>query len=173
MAPFIAALIKSGLGLVANAALAKGKEYIEEKAGVKLTDQITEPEYLKLKQFELENERELRQLQTEDNRIAAEVRLAELAADSSFQAEAQQTARVEAQSSDEYVRRTRPHLARKSAYVTLTYTSITGVIFPIINTIYGTQLPGPDPYLIAAMFAPCLTYMGARSAEAFSRQGKK
>jgi hypothetical protein len=58
MAPLIAALLKAGLPLLANAALAKGKEYIEEKAGVKLTENLTEPEYLKLKQFELENERD-------------------------------------------------------------------------------------------------------------------
>jgi len=86
MAPLIAALLKSGLGLVANAVLTKGKEYIEEKAGVKLTENITEPEYIKLKQFELENERELRQLQTEDNRIEAEIEKAGLASQDSARA---------------------------------------------------------------------------------------
>jgi len=173
MAPFIAALLKSGLSLVANAALVKGKEYIEEKAGVKLGNELTESDYLKLKQFELENETELRALQVEDNRIAAELRKAELAADTSFQSEAQQTARIEVQSTDEYVRRTRPHLARKSAYVTLGYTVVSGVIFPVVNQFTSASLPGPDAYLIAAMFSPCLAYMGVRSVESFSKQGKK
>lgn len=80
MAPLIAALLKAGLPLIGNAVLAKGKEYIEEKAGVKLQDgELSEPEYLKLKQFQLENETELRALQVEDNRIAAELEKARLA----------------------------------------------------------------------------------------------
>lgn len=85
----------------------------------------------------------------------------------------QDTARTEAKSEDAYVRRTRPGLARKSAYVTFGYAIASGVLFPILNaTLEAVKLPGPDAYIIAALFAPCLTYMGVRSIDAFSKKSK-
>lgn len=72
MAPFIAALLQGGLSLVANAALAKGKEFVEEKTGVKLEPQMSPENLLKLKQFELEHEEELLRLKHEDNRLDLE-----------------------------------------------------------------------------------------------------
>lgn len=36
MAPFLVSLLGSGLRLVANAALVKGKDYIKEKTGIDL-----------------------------------------------------------------------------------------------------------------------------------------
>lgn len=174
MAPLISLLISQGLDLVANAALAKGKDWVREKTGVNLNAGELTPEKLTgLKQFQLENEMELRRLMVEDNRIAAELEKARLAADVSFQAEAQATARIEAQSTDEYVRRTRPSLARKSFYFGSAYAIVTGILFPIANAIGSAKLPGLDPYILGALYAPCLTFMGVRSFEAFSRQGKK
>lgn len=78
MIPVIAALLSQGLSLVANAAMAKGTEWVEEKTGVKLGPQPTPEDLVKLKQFELENETELRKLQIEDNRIELEYFKAEL-----------------------------------------------------------------------------------------------
>lgn len=173
MAPFIALLVKSGLSLVANAALVRGKEYVEEKTGVKLDETLTPDALTKLRQFELENEPELMRLRVEDNRIEAELEKAKLGADVSFQANAQETARVEVQSTDEYVRRTRPDLARKSFFVGTVYVMLTGVIFPVVNEIYGLKLPALDPYILGAIYSPALTFMGVRSIEAFSKMGKR
>lgn len=72
MAPFIAALLKGGLSLIANAALAKGKEYVEEKTGVTLGPEMSAADLLKLKQFELEHEEELLRLRHEDNKLDIE-----------------------------------------------------------------------------------------------------
>ena len=72
MAPFIAALLKSGLSLVANAALAKGKEWVEEKAGVDLSQPLSAEDTLKLRQFEMDHEEELIRLRQEDNRLDLE-----------------------------------------------------------------------------------------------------
>jgi hypothetical protein len=73
MAPFIVALLNSGLRLVANAALVKGKEFIKEKTGVDV-DQATlsEADQLKLRQFQAEHEEELLRLQLEDNKLSLE-----------------------------------------------------------------------------------------------------
>ncbi len=174
MAPLISLLLSQGLDLVANAAMVKGKEWVREKTGIDLQAGEVTPEKLTgLKQFQLENEIELRRLLVEDNRIAAEVEKARLDADKSFQAEAQATARIEAQSADEYVRRTRPSLARKSFYAGAIYAVVTGAIFPIVNALASATLPGLDAYILGALYAPCLTFMGVRSVEAFSKGGKK
>lgn len=73
MLPLIAPLLKAGLGLVANAALAKGKEWVEERTGVELDKPLSEEAIVKLKQFELENETELARLRFEENKLDAEI----------------------------------------------------------------------------------------------------
>jgi hypothetical protein len=73
MPPFISALVSSGLRLVANAALVKGREFVEEKAGVKLDQaSFSEEDQLKLRQFQMEHEEELLRLQLEDNQLSLE-----------------------------------------------------------------------------------------------------
>lgn len=76
MAPLIAGLLGQGLNLLANAALAKGKEYVEEKTGIKLDDAAAgkpiDPETAsKLKIAEMQHEEELLKIRLEDNRLDA------------------------------------------------------------------------------------------------------
>lgn len=59
MVPIIAALIKAGLPILANAVANKGQELIEEKLGVKLPSvaELTDPEHqVRMKQLELDHE---------------------------------------------------------------------------------------------------------------------
>jgi hypothetical protein len=83
--PAIAALLlKLGAPLLANAAVAKGKEWVEEKTGVKLdqaalSGALSPDDATRLRQYELENEVELAELRVEDNRIGAELDKAYLA----------------------------------------------------------------------------------------------
>ncbi len=81
MAPFIAGLLKAGLSLAANAALAKGKEYIEEKAGIKIDPEKapTNEQLVAVKQAEMQYEVEMAKIRQEDNRIDAELEKAYLA----------------------------------------------------------------------------------------------
>lgn len=104
--------------------------------------------------------------------IEADLAIARLNADTAQHSETEQTARAEQQSEDEYVRRTRPSLARKSAFVTFAYAIATGVLFPLVTVSQGIELPGPDGFIISALFTPCLAYMGVRSIDAFSKRGK-
>jgi hypothetical protein len=84
MAPLITALLSKGLSLVANAVLAKGKEYIEEKSGIDLgKSMLSEQDVMALKKFEMEHEEELMKLQLEDDRIDLEMTKALLADTSS------------------------------------------------------------------------------------------
>lgn len=80
MPPFILALLSSGLRLVANAALVKGKDFIKDKTGVDLDQaQLSEADQLKLRQFQAEHEEELLRLQLEDNKLSFEETKAYLA----------------------------------------------------------------------------------------------
>jgi hypothetical protein len=58
MAPIIASLLANGLSILGNAVIAKGKEAIEDKLGVKLPEDGTLPPdvVVKLKQAEMQHE---------------------------------------------------------------------------------------------------------------------
>ena len=66
MPQFLAMLLQQGLSLVSNAVIAKGKEWVEEKAGVKLDQPLSKEDIIKLKQFEMENEQMLMKLRIEE-----------------------------------------------------------------------------------------------------------
>ena len=79
MLPLIAPLLAQGLSLIANATLAKGKEWIQEKTGVDLSlGQLSSDDLLKLKQYEMDHEEELIKLRLEDNKLSAEIEMAYL-----------------------------------------------------------------------------------------------
>lgn len=69
----LAPLLSQGLNLIGNAVMAKGKEWVEEKTGVKLDGApLSDADAVKLKQFEMEHEEELMRLRVEDNKIDLE-----------------------------------------------------------------------------------------------------
>jgi len=166
------------LRMVGNLFGGKTKEAADSVAGVVDTVRGLSGEVAKQKleqhvaEMPPEQQAELLTLQAKLAEIQKEREAAQLQAETAQQAQVQETARIEAQSSDEYVRRTRPKLARQSAYVTFGYAVVVGVVFQIVNAIYGTKLPAIDTWIIGALFAPCLTYMGVRTVDAFSRTGK-
>ena len=66
---FLAPLLSQGLSLIGNAVMAKGKEWVEEKTGVKLDQPLSAEDTLKLRQYEMEHEEELLRLRIEDKRL--------------------------------------------------------------------------------------------------------
>lgn len=111
-------------------------------------------------------------LQVELEKIQRERESNRLQAETAQHAETQATARIEAQSSDEYVRQTRPGLARKSFWLSVGYAFATGVAFPLLKAGFQWQLPETDPWILGALLSPALSYMGWRSLDAFSKRGK-
>ena len=69
MIPIVTALLGKGLGLVANAVMAKGKDWVENKLGVELKPDMTSEDYAKLKIAEMQHEEELLKLKLEDNKL--------------------------------------------------------------------------------------------------------
>lgn len=69
----IETLIANGLGLLAKVGLAKGKDWLKEKTGVDLDQAALSPEdVMKLRQFEMEHEKELLQITLEAQNIEAQ-----------------------------------------------------------------------------------------------------
>jgi hypothetical protein len=62
LAPLAAKLAEQGLGLIGNAIMAKGKDVVEEKLGVKIEESLeTEEGRIKLMQLQNEKERDLQE----------------------------------------------------------------------------------------------------------------
>lgn len=69
----LAPLLTQGLSLIGNAVMAKGKDWVEEKTGVKLDgSSLSEADTLKLKQYEMDHEEELMRLRIEENKVDLE-----------------------------------------------------------------------------------------------------
>ena len=78
--PIIQTLLSNGLGLVANAVMAKGKEWVEEKTGVKLAPDMPPEQIAQLKIAEMQHEEELMRLRLEENKLDIEAFKAEASA---------------------------------------------------------------------------------------------
>lgn len=65
----IAPLLSQGLGMISNAILAKGKEWVEEKTGVKLDQPLSAEDALKLRQYEMDHQEELLRLRIEEKKL--------------------------------------------------------------------------------------------------------
>jgi len=65
----LAPLLSQGLSLIGNAVLAKGKDWVEEKTGVKLDQPLTAEDTLKLRQYEMDHQEELLRLRLEEKKL--------------------------------------------------------------------------------------------------------
>lgn len=65
----IAPLLAQGLNLLGNAVLAKGKDWVEEKTGVKIQPNMSDEDVLRLRQYEMDHEEELLRLRIEEKKL--------------------------------------------------------------------------------------------------------
>lgn len=72
MMPLIQSLLSNGLGLVANAVMAKGKEFVEDKLGVKLAPDMSPEQVAQIKIAEMQHEEELMRLRLEEGKLGLE-----------------------------------------------------------------------------------------------------
>ena len=75
MPPFLLPLLSQGLDLVANFALAKGKDALEKATGVKIPEdgKLSNEQALQLKKYQMEHEEELAKLALEDSKLDLEL----------------------------------------------------------------------------------------------------
>lgn len=67
--PILQPLLANGLGLVANAVLAKGKKVVEDKLGVELKPEMSSEDLARVQMAAMEHEEELLRLKIEDNKL--------------------------------------------------------------------------------------------------------
>lgn len=65
----LAPLLTQGLSLIGNAVLAKGKDWVEDKTGVKLDGPLSDADATKLRQYEMDHEEELLRLRIEEKKL--------------------------------------------------------------------------------------------------------
>ena len=70
--PIIGKLLENGLNILANAITSKGKEFVEDKIGVKLDDPVSSEDLLKLKQLEFDHQETLLKLGMETEQLRIE-----------------------------------------------------------------------------------------------------
>lgn len=68
----LAPLLSQGLSLIGNAVMAKGKDWVEEKTGVKIEPNMSDKDLLTLRQYEMDHQEELLRLRIEDNKLDLE-----------------------------------------------------------------------------------------------------
>ena len=65
----LAPLLSQGLSLIGNAVMAKGKDWVEQKTGVKLDGPLSDADTLKLRQYEMDHQEELLRLRIEEKKL--------------------------------------------------------------------------------------------------------
>ena len=68
----LAPLLTQGLSLIGNAVMAKGKDWVEDKTGVKLDGPLSDADATKLRQYEMDHEEELLRLRIEEKKLGIE-----------------------------------------------------------------------------------------------------
>lgn len=114
---------------------------------------------LQVKLAEIERDRELNVLSAETTQLI----------------QIQETARKEVESTDEYVRRTRPKLARQSWIAAIVYVFIVDIVFAVLNSSHQLNLPTEvDEWILGGLLSPTLGYIGVRSIDKlpFGRKNK-
>ena len=67
--PILQPLLANGLGLVANAVLAKGKKVVEDKLGVELKPEMSSEDLARVQMAAMEHEEELMRLRLEEDKL--------------------------------------------------------------------------------------------------------
>lgn len=67
--PILGPLLQNGLGIVANAVLAKGKKVVEDKLGVELKPDMSPEDMAKVQIAAMEHEQELMRLRIEEDKL--------------------------------------------------------------------------------------------------------
>jgi len=102
----------------------------------------------------------------------AEFKELELAVERDIFAAQQDTIQAELHQNDQYTKRTRPSVARKSFYAGLVYALLTALPENGITLIWFTLMPWQFQWsVLMLLYSPALTYMGVRGFEKWKNGG--
>ncbi|MDZ7804332.1 hypothetical protein [Thiohalophilus sp.] len=119
---------------------------------------------IKLREIETRHRQKLEELALERHR-------AELEAETDRHKSSQQTIQTQAEHGTDYVKETRPKIARLSGYATVGYILVAEAA-KLIGTFAEAQVPGASEAIALVLFSPCGTYMTMRTFDGFSKKGR-
>lgn len=120
---------------------------------------------IKLQEIQMRHKERLEELALERHR-------ADLEAETALHSASQETIRTEAQHGTDYVKETRPKIARLSFYAGAGYVLLAEGARMVAALMGQPGWSGADTSLLAALFGPVGFYMTMRSVDAFSTKGK-
>ena len=162
--PFLTPILAKGLDLIGNAVLVKGKDWIKDKTGVDVDKaSLSEAEYAKLRQFEMEHEEELLRIKQDDDKLAATIELAYLQ-DGQSARNMQMTA---LQQTDEFAKRFVYYFAIFWAVVAMFYViAITFIAIPQESVRFADTVLG---FLLGSVIAQIVAFFYGSSRSSQSK----
>lgn len=118
-----------------------------------------------------EHQVELQRLTVRLEEIAADREKAHISADTEQFTQSQTTIRTEAEHGTDYVKETRPWIARSAFKAGTAYVLISAFAH-LIGRLNDIVLPAPDMAIAATLYSPVGFYMTMRTFDAFSKAGK-
>ena len=138
---------------------------IVDKGGSIISELVTDKDLAK----RLEHE-----FRTQMQANSADFRQAELEAETRIFEAQQKTVQAELHQNDQYTKRTRPSIARKSFYAGLAYALLTSLPEKGIAIFSLTIMPWQFQWsVLMLLYSPALTYMGVRGFEKWKSGGSK
>lgn len=119
---------------------------------------------IKLREIETRHRQKLEELALERHR-------ADLEAETERHQASQKTIQTEAKHGTEYVKETRPKIARLSGYATVGYI-LAAEAAKLLGTFAEAKVPGASEAIALVLFSPCGTYMSMRTIDGFSKKGR-
>lgn len=149
MLPIVATLLANGLSLIGNAVMAKGKDVIEEKLGVKLDEMVASPEtVLELKKLELSHQQFLTEAVYRERQLSLEADSVDNANTASAR-----TMNETVQNSDQASR-----VAKNAAYI-IDFFIISMTVF-LVGVILFQEIPAANKEVFYTAFGSLLAMCG-------------
>ena len=138
---------------------------IVDKGGDIISELVTDKDLAKQLEHEFRTQMEANQASFKQAELDAETRIYEAH---------QTTVQAELHQNDQYTKRTRPVIARRSFYAGLGYVLLTSLPVAGINLYWVTLMPWQFQWpVLMLLYSPALTYMGVRGFEKWKSGGAK
>jgi len=136
---------------------------IVDKGGSIISELITDKDLAKTLEHEFRTQMETNSAEFKQMELETETRI--------FEAQ-QDTIQAELHQNDQYTKRTRPTIARRSFYAGLGYVLLTSLPVGGINLYFITLQPWQFQWpVLMLLYSPALTYMGVRGFEKWKSGG--
>lgn len=130
---------------------------IVDKGGSIISELVTDKDLAKRLEHEFRTQMESNSAEFKQAEMETETRM--------FEAQ-QKTIQAELHQNDQYTKRTRPIIARRSFYAGLVYALLTSLPKAGLNLYFLVLMPWQFQWsVLMLLYSPALTYMGVRGAE--------